>query len=178
MAAYLAKKTCNWPRRAVLSEVTIDSTQFFTIWLGIFTKKHMGLILSRQQQRCCKESGIRVHHAIFVNGNWSNYGDLIPWISSRKVMVLIAPVWIQHAWYGLVMDWCSHIWILPQTNGVFTSKARGPVGKIGAAPWCTFLAFGDFRTQSTLVPCVSASGENIEALEAIANVQRPRAREM
>ena len=104
----------------------------------------------------CKEDA----HAVFVYNNWSAYDKIVPWVASLKIiMVIVAPMWEQHGWFSQIMERCTHIWVLPQSNGVFFSTGRPGCGKIGIAPWPTFIAFVDFRSPSTLVPCVNSFPE-------------------
>lgn len=87
---------------------------------------------------------IQEGHAIFILSDWTYYDIIIPYLSQQRVLcVIIAPVWEQHDWYGLLLRHCSHLWFFPSCPSALTPLSGQSCGR---APWEVFAAIVDFRS--------------------------------
>jgi len=90
-------------------------------------------------------------HAVFVNAKWTSYGSVVARMLSLKILsVMIVPIWKQHDWYGNLLKYSSHAWILPRCSGVMCPKSRGTDGMIGNCPWDVIAVFADFSKETSI----------------------------
>ena len=90
----------------------------------------------------CHDDG----HALYINGDWTEYGTIIPWLISLKtICVIIAPIWEQHDWYGSLLRFTTHCWFIPPHEDTFRPISTKHNHGIGKAPWDTAIFFADFR---------------------------------
>lgn len=107
----------------------------------------------------CRRHG----HALYINGDWTTYDKVIPWLVSLKVTsVVVAPRWDEHPWYGLLLNFAKHSWRLPDHVDTFRPISTRYGHGIGRVPWPVSIFFADFRQlrsfySKTLLYSVSSS---------------------
>lgn len=84
-------------------------------------------------------------HGVFVHADWKFYDMIIRDLMKAKILtIIVAPIWEHCDWYGMLLRYCSHIWLLPSCNGVFSPISRSYGSCIGPSPWDVFIGFADF----------------------------------
>ena len=89
-------------------------------------------------------------HALYINGDWTSYSTIIPWlISLKSICVIIAPLWEQHEWYGRLLKFTTHCWFIQREANIFRPVSVGHAHGIGEAPWEVAIFFADFRSPNS-----------------------------
>ena len=93
----------------------------------------------------CRREG----HAVFIHADWTKHGSIVQALRALQLLcVIVAPVWEQHDWYGVLLSFSSHVWFMPSCNGVLSPLSRGAGSHIGSSPWQVVGVFADFRKKA------------------------------
>jgi hypothetical protein len=94
--------------------------KIFMALLQRYTEEIYGMEL-----RVFSANQINSNQVAFIYTEWSSYSVIIPLCLKLKLVVLvIAPLWIQHEWFGMLTKFCTHTWSIPSPNDVLQSAVH------------------------------------------------------